>query len=435
MLDRAHQLGERGTAPLLRDVLPGVIEIHEHDHARLGGDACEGDESDGRRDREVVAQQPHDPHAADQRERQRQHHDRHLADRAKRQIEKKRDDREGERHHHLEAGLDACECLVLPAPSEPISRRQRHLAVNQRAGIADVTPHIAAAHIDRDLIVQISALAADHRRTRTEADIGHLAEWHLCAVRFAHENPPDLIRIVAETLRVADGNGVALPAFDRCRDLFAAERHADHLLRVARREPVAGEGIGVRPDIEIAAAERPLGVHARRAGQRSQGPLDVLPDALDRREIGSEDLHRQRGPDASGQHVGAILDRHRPRVHRTGEPQPAIHLRDQSVLRHSWSPFGRGLQVHDSLDHGDRRPVRRRIRAPSLAPDRRDFRKRHEDAVLDVQQPALRGKRHRRQCIGHVHQGALIERRHELTAESGERQQCQHENRPGSSQH
>src|SRR2546422_186007 len=114
---------------------------------------------------------------------------------------------------------------------------------------------IAAAHIDRALIVQVPRFAADHRRSWTEADIGDLAERHLDTICPTHENPPDLIGAVPEILRIADGNGVTLPTFNRRRDLLAAQRHTDYLLSIARRKSVAGERVCIRPDIEIAAAE------------------------------------------------------------------------------------------------------------------------------------------------------------------------------------
>src|SRR2546425_9817800 len=64
------------------------------------------------------------------------------------------------------------------------------------------------------------------------------------------------------------------PALHRGRDLLPAERQADHLLRVAGGEPVAGEGIRIRPDIQVAPPERPLGVDARRARERRERALD-----------------------------------------------------------------------------------------------------------------------------------------------------------------
>src|SRR5881397_2363585 len=76
--------------------------------------------------------------------------------------------------------------------------------------------------------------------------------------------------------RAAHLHGIALPALHRGRDLLAAERQADHFLRVAGGEPVAGEGIRVRPDVQVAPSKRPLGVDARRARKRRERALDVL---------------------------------------------------------------------------------------------------------------------------------------------------------------
>jgi hypothetical protein len=48
---------------------PGLIEIDQHDDAGLSGDTGKGDEADRDRDAHIVAEPPHQPGAADQRER------------------------------------------------------------------------------------------------------------------------------------------------------------------------------------------------------------------------------------------------------------------------------------------------------------------------------------------------------------------------------
>src|SRR6266705_1638666 len=84
-----------------------------------------------------------------------------------------------------------------------------------------------------------------------------------------------------------------LPTLDGRGDLLPAERQADHLLRVAGGESVAGQGIRIRPDVQVAPPKRPLGVDTRRARERRECALDVLADPLNGLEVGAEDLDRE----------------------------------------------------------------------------------------------------------------------------------------------
>jgi hypothetical protein len=60
--------------------------------AGFGGDAGQRDEADGGGDREVVAEQPHQPDAADQRERHREHDDQRFGDAPEVEIKQQEDD-------------------------------------------------------------------------------------------------------------------------------------------------------------------------------------------------------------------------------------------------------------------------------------------------------------------------------------------------------
>ena len=81
--------------------LEALVEIDQHDHAGLGGDAGQRDKADHDRDREVEAEPPHQPEAADQREGQRQHDDQRLGEAPEVQIEQQEDDQERHRDDDL----------------------------------------------------------------------------------------------------------------------------------------------------------------------------------------------------------------------------------------------------------------------------------------------------------------------------------------------
>src|SRR5207253_939117 len=189
-----------------------------------------------------------------------------------------------------------------------------HLARHDGLSIAHIAPHVPSPYVDRDLVVEIAPLAPDHRRAGAEPNVGHLPERHLRAVTTADQEPADRGGVIPEVTGIAHLHGVALPALHRGRDLLSTERQTDHFLRVAGGEAIAGEGIGIRPDVQVAPPKRPLGVDARRAREGRERPLDILTDALDGLEVGTEDLDREGRPHAGREHVGPVLDRHGPRV-------------------------------------------------------------------------------------------------------------------------
>src|SRR6266568_1248201 len=164
VLDRRHELAERRSLASLRHVLPGVIEVDEHHDAGFSGHAGERDKSHGDRDRQVVVEQPHDPHPADQGERQRQHHDRHLGYGTEGEIQQQRDNPERERDDHLQPRLHPLNRLVLTAPTQPVAGGELHLALHDGLSVAHIAPHVPPPppHVDRHLVVEVTALAPDH---------------------------------------------------------------------------------------------------------------------------------------------------------------------------------------------------------------------------------------------------------------------------------
>src|SRR5216117_1485328 len=267
--------------------LPRVIEVDEHHDAGFRSHASESDKSHRDRDRQVVVEQPRDPHAAHERERQRQHHDRRLGYGTEGEIQEQRDDPEREGDDDPEPRLHPLNRLVLTAPAQPVAGGELHLARHDALSVTHVAPHVPPPHVDRHLVVQVTALAPDHRWAGAELNVGDLSEGHLRAVTAADQQPADRGWVIPEIAGVAHLYGVALAALDGRGDLLPAERQADHLLRVARGESIAGEGIRIRPDVQVAPPKRPLGVYARRARERRERALDILTDPLNDLEVGA----------------------------------------------------------------------------------------------------------------------------------------------------
>src|SRR5207244_9754290 len=107
--------------------------------------------------------------------------------------------------------------------------------------VAHLAAHAPAPHIERHLLVEVAALAPDHRRAWAELNVGHLPERHLRAVTAADQEPADRGGVIPEVTGIAHLHGIALPALHRGRDLLSTERQADHLLRVAGGESIARE--------------------------------------------------------------------------------------------------------------------------------------------------------------------------------------------------
>ena len=80
---RSARVNGRPSAAQMRvPLFQRLIEIDQHHHAGLGGDAGQRDEAHGDGHAHVEAHPPHEPQPADQREGQRQHDDQRLGDAA-----------------------------------------------------------------------------------------------------------------------------------------------------------------------------------------------------------------------------------------------------------------------------------------------------------------------------------------------------------------
>src|SRR5207249_4836633 len=148
------------------------------------------------------------------------------------EIQEQRDDPERERDDDLEPRLHPLDRLILTAPAQPIAGGELHLACHDDLSVAHITPHVPPPYVDRDLVVQIAALASDHRWAGAELNVRHLPERHLRAVTTADQEPADRGWVIPEVTGIAHLHWIALPALDGRGDLLPTERQADHFLRV-----------------------------------------------------------------------------------------------------------------------------------------------------------------------------------------------------------
>src|SRR5262249_7825339 len=100
-----------------------VIQIDHHDDSDLGGDASQCDESHCGGDRHVVAEEVHQPEAADERKGQRRHDEPGIAEAAKGEIQQYKDDPQRGRHDDFEPLNGPCEILELTGPGDRVTGR------------------------------------------------------------------------------------------------------------------------------------------------------------------------------------------------------------------------------------------------------------------------------------------------------------------------
>ena len=399
-----------------------VIEVDQHDHAGLGSDAGERNEADRNGDRHVEAEPPEQPDAADQREWQREHDDERLGQPAEIQVEQQEDDRERHRHDQLEACLGPFEIFELTAPGDAEARGQLDALRDRVLGVANVAAEVAPDRIDEDVDRELAILGPDRGGATLALDACDLAERQAGAGRRRDlDLARDRLRIGAQVARIADRHPVALAPFDRRRHGLAAHRHHDRILDVANGKPVAAECDPVRHDVEKIAADDALGIGTARARDGLQHRLDLARDRLHLGEIGAEHLDPDRRADAGREHVDARADGLRPGVGDAGELERLVHLRLEAVERDAFAPFRLRFQVDDGLEHLGRGRIGRGLGAAGLAVDRGDLREGADDLVLRLEQLGRLGDGDARQGRGHVHQRALVQRRHELRAELSRR--------------
>ena len=101
--------------------LPRVVQVNQHDHAGLCRHPGQRDKADRHRHRQVVAQPPHQPDAADQRKRHRQHDDQRLGDAPEVQVQQQEDDQQRDRDHDFHLLDGALHVLELAAPGDVIA--------------------------------------------------------------------------------------------------------------------------------------------------------------------------------------------------------------------------------------------------------------------------------------------------------------------------
>ena len=244
----------------------------------------------------------------------------------------------------------------------------------------------------------------------------HRAAWRRHQHAFA-----DRARVVAQVARVADDDAVPLPSLDRRGHHLATQRRRDHVLHVADRQSVAGDGVAIGRDFEVPAAFQPFREGARGARHSADHLLHPRRHGRELPEVGAVHLHSDGRAYSGGQHVDAGADRLSPGIADARQAQCLVHLRPQRLQRHAGPPLARWPQVDERLEHLGRCRVGGGRGPAGLAEYGRDLGERPDDPVLRLQQLGRLGDRQPRRGDRHEQQRALVQLGHELAAQLARR--------------
>ncbi|MNQ75887.1 hypothetical protein D3C85_906960 [compost metagenome] len=402
-------------------IVPGVVEVDQHQDAGLHRHPGQGDKAHPHRHREVEVQQPEGPDTADHGERQCGEDQQHLLHAAERQIEQQHYDGEGERHHVGEARLGPLHVFVLTGPGEGVARRQHQLLVHLGLGLCHKGADVAAANIHVDPAVEARVLAAQHGGLVADVDAGHVRQGDPLPLGGHQRQQLQAPHRVAVALGIAQVDGIALAAFDGLTHVHAADGGGQHRLHVGDVEAIAGRLEPVYLHLDVAATGHPLGVDRGRPLHLADDLLELLAESLDHLEIRTGYLDADRGLDAGGQHVDAGLDGGHPGVGEAGELDEGVELLLQLLRGHAGAPLVAIFKLDAGLHHHQIGRVGGAVGAPRLAEHVLHLGHGADQLVGLLQY--LPGLAHRDvgRGGGHVHDVPLIERRYELGPQISER--------------
>ena len=160
----------------LQGVVQGLVEVHQHQHTDFHGDSGQGDKTNGNSHGQIVAQQVHQPDAANHTERQGAHYNTHLGHVAEIQVQQDHDNRQRQRYHQCQALLGTLHVLILAGPGQGVAGRQVHLLPHHRLSLFDPTTKIPACNVHQGPAIEAGIFRFDHGRPPVDPDIRHVGQ-------------------------------------------------------------------------------------------------------------------------------------------------------------------------------------------------------------------------------------------------------------------
>ena len=160
----------------LQHFLVRLVQIHQHDHTNLHGNAGQRNEAYTDRNRKVIAQQIHQPDCANHGKRQRTHDDAHFRKTAEVQEQQNDDNRQRQRHHVGELFLGTQHVLILARPGNRIARRQVKFLVHGGHGLLHISADIDPFNIHEGPAIEAGVFTFDGGRTVFNPNIGDVGQ-------------------------------------------------------------------------------------------------------------------------------------------------------------------------------------------------------------------------------------------------------------------
>ena len=128
-----------------------MVQVDQHDDPGFSGHTSQGNEAHSNCDREVVAKPPHEPDAANQRERHRQHDDQSLRQSPEVQVQQQENEQQRYWHnefHFLDGTLHG---LKLTAPCGVVAGRELDLVIHCFARLGDVATDVTLTDVHKNV--------------------------------------------------------------------------------------------------------------------------------------------------------------------------------------------------------------------------------------------------------------------------------------------
>src|SRR5690606_15895667 len=163
----------------LDTVLPGMLEVKQHDDTEFRRHACQGDKTDTGGNRQVVIEQVQEPDTAGDRHRQGRHDQQRLVNFPEREVKEYEDDQQCCRDHCHESCIGALEKLELACERHADAGRQHDVVTYHGFQVGDHGGEVASAYVDIHPARQATVFTFQHRWSVGNMYIGHRAERDL----------------------------------------------------------------------------------------------------------------------------------------------------------------------------------------------------------------------------------------------------------------
>ena len=240
--------------------MPGLVQVHQHDHPGFHRHPREGDKAHTHCDREIEIHPVHQPHATHQGERQCAHQYRHVGEAAKIHVQQHDDNGQCQGYHVGQPVFGALHIFVLAGPHDGVARRQLQLPGDPLASAFHVAAHVHPLDIHEGPAVDPGVLALDPRGAVHDRHVRHVSQGDTLPRGGDDRQQSQLLRGVAVGLGIADIDRVALQPLHRLGDIHSPHSGGHHLLHVGNIQAEASGALALDIHPDIAAAGNAFGV-------------------------------------------------------------------------------------------------------------------------------------------------------------------------------